>query len=61
MDVRGIAGRSRTCYCVGAVIISTDRGYSIKVSVLVVRGKSLAIDLLLGIDEIKTLDGVVDR
>ena len=49
----------RACCGVGVVSISTDEGNSIKIDVLVVYGKPLGIDLLLGIDAIKVLGGII--
>ena len=50
---------SRPCCGDGMVTVSMDEGSSAKISVLVVRGKSLGFDLLLGIDAIKALGGMV--
>ena len=56
-----IGGMSRSCCSDGMVIVSTEEGSSAKISVLVVRGKPLGFDLLLGIDAIKALGGMVVR
>ena len=50
---------SRPCCSDWMVIVSTEEGSSAKISMLVVRGKPLGFDLLLGIDAIKTLRGMV--
>ena len=44
-----IGGMSRPCCGDGMVTVSTEEGISVKISVLVVRGKSLGFYLLLGI------------
>ena len=54
-----IGGISRPCCGDGMVTLSTKEGSSAKISVLVVRGKSLGFDLLLGINAIKALGGMV--
>ena len=54
-----IRGTSRVCCGVGVVSISTDEGDSAKIIVLVVRGKPLGFDLLLGTDVIKGLGSIV--
>ena len=59
IDVETIGGTSRACCGVGVVPISTEEGNSAKIDVLVVRGKPLGFDLLLGIDAIKALGGIV--
>ena len=59
MDVETIGGTSHTCCGVGVVSISTDEGNSARIDVLVVHGKPLGFDLLLGVDSIKALGGVV--
>ena len=41
------------------VTVSTEEGSSTKISMLLVRGKPLGFDLLLGIDAIKALGGMV--
>ena len=55
MNVMKIGGMSRLCCGDGMVTMSTAQGSSAKISVLVVRGKPLGFDLLLGIDAIKAL------
>ena len=55
-----IGGMSHPCCNDGMVTVSTEEGSSAKISVLVVRGKPLGFDLLLGIDTIKALGGMVD-
>ena len=59
MNVETIEGASRAFCSVRVVSISTDEGDSAMIDVLVVRGKPLGFDLLLGIDVIKALGGVV--
>ena len=59
VDVETIGGTSCASCSVGVVSISTDEGNSAKIDVLVVCGKPLGFDLLLGIDAIKTLGGIV--
>ena len=59
VNVETFGGTSRACCGVGIVSISTDEGDSAKIDVLVVRGKPLGFDLLLGIDAIKVLGRVV--
>ena len=59
VDVERIAGTSCVCCGIGVVPISTDEGDSAKVNVLVVCGKPLGFDLLLGIDAIKALSDIV--
>lgn len=44
VDIRMIAGMSHLCCSVGVVTISTDKGNSAIVNVLVVCGKSLEFD-----------------
>ena len=51
-------GMPRSCCGVGTVMVATEGGNSAKISVLVVRGKPLGYDLLLGIDAIRALGGV---
>ena len=58
MDVKTISGTSHVCCGVRVVSISTDKGNSAKIDVLVVHGKPLGFDLLLGVDTIK---GVIVR
>ena len=53
-----IGGMSRSCCGVRKVTIATEGGNSAKISVLVVHGKLLGYDLLLGIDAIRALGGV---
>ena len=48
MDVMTIGGMSRPCCLDGMVTVSTEEGSSAKISVLVLRGKPLGFDLLLG-------------
>ena len=59
MNVMTIGGMS--CLCCGdrMVTVSTEEGSSAKISVLVVCGKPLGFDLLLGINAIKVLGGMV--
>ena len=46
-------------YCsIGMVIVSMEEGSSAKISMLVVHGRPLEFDLLLGIDAIKALGGI---
>ena len=59
MDVKMIGGTSCACCGVRVVSISTDEGDSAKIDVLVVHGKPLGFDLLLGINAIKALRGNV--
>ena len=59
VDVETIGGTSRVCCGVGVVSISTDEGNSVRIDVLVVHGKPLGFDLLLGVNMIKALGGVV--
>ena len=59
VNVMTIGGMSRPCCGDGMVTESTEEGSSAKISVLVVRGKQLGFDLLLGIDAIKALGGMV--
>ena len=54
-----IGGMSRPSGGDGMVIVSTEEGSSTKISVLMVRGKPLGFDLLLGIGAIKALGGMV--
>ena len=54
-----IGGMSRPCCGDGMVTVSMEEGSSAKISVVVVRGKPLRFDLLLGIDAIKALEGMV--
>ena len=54
-----IGGMFRPCCGDGMVTVSTEEGSSAKISELVVRGKPLGFDLLLGIDTIKALGGMV--
>ena len=58
VDVMTIGGMSRPCYGVGKVTVSTEEGGSAKISVLVVCGRPLRFDLLLGIDTLKALEGI---
>ena len=44
---------------VGVVSISTNEGDSAKINVLMVCGKPLGFDLLLGINALKALGGIV--
>ena len=59
MDVITIGDIYRPCCGDGMVTVSTEEGSSAKISMLVVRGKPLGFDLLLGIDTIKALGGMV--
>ena len=59
VDVMTIGGMSHPCCGDGMVSVSTEEGSSAKISVLVVRGKPLGFDLLLGIDAIKALEGMI--
>ena len=59
MDVESIGGTSHASCAVGVVSISMDEGDSAKINMLVVRGKPLGFDLLLGIDAIKALGGII--
>ena len=57
-DIMTIGGMSHPCCGVGMVVVATKGGNSAKISVLVVRGKPLGYDLLLGIDAIRALECV---
>ena len=59
MNVMTIGGMSRPCCGDGMITVSLEEGSSAKISVLVVRGKLLGFDLLLGINAIKALGGMV--
>ena len=59
MNVKTISRTSRACCIVGEVSISTDERNSARIDVLVLHGKPLGFDLLLGVDVIKALGGVV--
>ena len=59
MNMMTIGGMSCPCCGDGMVTVSTEEGSSAKISVLVVHGKPLGFDLLLGIDVIKALGGMV--
>ena len=59
MNVMTIGGMSRPCCSDRMVTVSTEEGSSAKTSGLVVCGKPLGFDLLLGIDAIKALGGIV--
>ena len=59
MDLMMIGGMSRLCCSERMVTVSMGEGSSAKISMLVVHGKPLGIDLLLGIDAIKMLGGMV--
>ena len=59
MDVETIGGTSHACCGVGVVSISMNEGNSAKIDMLVVRGKPLGFDLLLGINAINALGGIV--
>ena len=59
MNVMTIGSMSHLCCTDRMVTVSTEEGSSAKISVLVVRGKPLGFDLLLGIDTIKALGGMV--
>ena len=59
MNVETLGRTSRTCCVVGVVSISMDEHNSARIDVLVVHGKPLGFDLLLGVDAIKALGGVV--
>ena len=59
VNMMTIGAMSHPCYGDGMVTVSKEEGSSAKISVLVVRGKSLGFDLLLGIDAIKALGGTV--
>ena len=50
---------SRPCCGDGKVTVPTEEGSSAKINLLMVRGKPLGFDLLLGIDTIKALRGMV--
>ena len=52
-------GTSCACCSVRVVAISMDKGDSAKIDVLVVCGKPLGFDLLLGVDAIKALGSVI--
>ena len=58
VDVTTIGGMSHLCCSVGMVTVATEGGNSVKISVLVVRGKPLGYDLVLGIDAIRMLGGI---
>ena len=58
VDVITIGGLSCPCCGVRMVTVSTEEGSPAKISVLVVRGRPLGFDLLLGIDAIKALRGI---
>ena len=53
-----VGGMSRPCCSIGMATVATVGGNSVKISVLVVRGKPLGYDLRLGIDAIRELGGV---
>ena len=53
-----IEDMSRLCCSVGTVTVAMEGGNTAKTSVLVVHGKPLGYDLLLGIDAIRALGGV---
>ena len=55
MNMMMIGGMSCPCCCDGMVTVSMEEGSSAKISVLVVCGKPIGFDLLLGIDAIKAL------
>ena len=59
MYMMTIGGMSCLCCGDGLVTVSMEEGSSAKISVLVVRGKPLGFDLLLGIDTIKALGGMI--
>ena len=59
VNVMTIGGIFRPCCGDRMVTVSTREGSSAKISVLVVRGKTLGFDLPLGIDAIKALGGMV--
>ena len=59
VDVETIGGTSHAYCSVRVVSISTDEGNSAWIDVLVVHGKPLRFDLLLGVNAIKTLGGIV--
>ena len=59
MDVEMIGGTSRACCSVRVVSISTDEGDSAKIDELMVHGKPLGFDLLLGINAIKAWGVIV--
>ena len=59
MHIETIGGTSRVCCGVRVVSIFMDEGDSAKIDVLVVCGKPVGFDLLLGIDVIKALGGIV--
>ena len=59
MDAEMIGGTSCAHCGIRVVSISTNEGDSTKIDVLVVRGKPLGFDLLLGIDAIKASGGIV--
>ena len=59
MNVMTIGGMSRPCCSDGIVTVSMEEGSSAKISMLVIRGKPLGFNLLLGIDAIKALGDMV--
>ena len=59
MTVMMITGISYPCCVDRIVTVSMEEGSSAKISMLVVCGKPLGFDLLLGIDTIKALGGMV--
>ena len=61
LNVMMIGGMSHLCRGDRMVTVSTEEGSSAKISMLVVGGKLLGFDLLLGVDSIKALGGMVVR
>ena len=58
MDVMIIGSMFRSCCSVKTVTVATEGGTLAKISVLVVHGKPLGYDVLLGIDAIRALGGI---
>lgn len=58
MAVSTLTGATQACCGRGTVRICTATGNTATIDVLVMRGKPLDFDLLLGIDAIKALGGV---
>ena len=56
-----IRGMSCLCCSIGMVAVSMEEGSLIKIRVLVVQGKLLGFDLLLGIDAIKAFGSIAVR
>ena len=55
MNVKTIGGMSQSCYVIGVVILYIEEGGSAKISMLMVCGKPLGLNLLLRIGAIKVL------